>query len=186
MGMPHASRFPMSATICGVCAPPNTRVAKQLPATKYVRNIHMAQSVYQSVQLASPQKRASHITQFKHATAAELTKRQSDLATRKRYLTNFWYAASFTKKISHRTADATFLLDTNVLIWRDDHSGEVVCITATDPVTLQDISDKDAELTVYTSSEGTEETAMCAPAYPHSALHLSQLEMQYTECTKVC
>lgn len=119
-------------------------------------------------------RRTSHLVRFKHATAAELDKRISDLATRKRYLTNFWYAASFTKKISHQKPVATFLLDTNVLIWRDNHSGEVVCITATDPTTLQDLSEKDVELTVYNTSEETQKTAMYAPAQPHAALDRSQ------------
>ena len=119
-------------------------------------------------------RRTSHIVSFKHATAAELDKRISDLATRKRYLTNFWYAASFTKKISHQKPVATFLLDTNVIIWRDDHSGEVVCITATNPTTLQDLSEKDVELTVYTTSEEAQETAMYAPDQPHAALDRSQ------------
>lgn len=156
------------------------RAAKPLPRSRYVSNIYLSPLAHPAGHLAAPARRASHITQFKHvhATAAELNKRQSDLATRTRYLTNFWYAASFTKKISHSKPVATTLLDTDVLLWRDDNSGEVVCITATDPVTLQNISEKNAHLTVYTS-EGAEETAMYASSIDTqpSTLHSSACQV---------
>lgn len=153
---------------------PTPAVTSQLPRHKYASRIIPAR-FERARDLIDPRSRSrsSHVAQFKLTTSAEISKRMSDLSTRMQYLTNFWYAASFSTKISHKKAVATFLLDTNVLIWRDDHSGEVVCMTATHPDTLEDISENDAHLTVYTTAEGTKLTAMCDPCpSPLSPLHI--------------
>jgi hypothetical protein len=163
----------MSTTTVRLSAQPIIGVTRNPLRPRVAQSACTFRATHRFGQLAGPvTKRASHVAQFKLATAAELNKRQADLATRKRYLTNFWYAASFSNKISHKKPDFTFLLDTQVIIWRDDHTQEVVCITATDPATMEAISVKDAYLTVYTTAEGKRETAMCAylPLIP--AVHL--------------
>jgi hypothetical protein len=122
-----------------------------------------------------PDRRAAHVAHFKLSTAVEVQKREADLATRKKYLTNFWYAASFSKDISYKRPVRTKLLDTTVLIWRDDATGGVVCVTATDPETQQEIpEDVDISLEQQSNQEGVQETAMCVltAASRHRAVQL--------------
>ena len=97
------------------------------------------------------------------ATDTRLTKRAADLAVREMYLTNFWYAATFSRELSAKKPFRTKLLDTDVLLWRDKASGQVVCMTARSPVTGLPIpADQQVTLTVY-NQEGEVRPMMCAP-----------------------
>lgn len=107
------------------------------------------------------------VAQFKTQmpTEARLNKRISELATRELYLTNFWYAAAFSKQLSVDKPFRTRLLDTDVFLWRDElsGSGQVICVTARSPMTgLPMPSDQQIALTSYRGLAGDVRPAMCA------------------------
>lgn len=115
-----------------------------------------------------PPRRDSHVASFKLSTDSRLTKRAAELAVREMYLTNFWYAATFSRELSANKPYRTKLLDTDVLLWRDQATSKVVCMTAACPVTDKPIPvDEPVILTKYQGDDEQEIPAMYAPQKNH-------------------
>lgn len=132
---------------------------------------HQGQSAAGGV--LSPPRRDSHVASFKLSTDARLSKRTAELAVREMYLTNFWYAATFSRELSANKPYRTKLLDTDVLLWRDQATSKVVCMTAACPVTEKPISvDEQVVLTTY---HGDDEKAKSAMYAPQQKPHVCQL-----------
>ena len=111
-----------------------------------------------------PLRRDSHVGHFKISSEASLNKRTSELNTRKMYLTNFWYAATFSRELSVTKAYRTKLLDTEVMLWRDEVNAAVICVSAVSPITGQPIQDDQVTVTTYLGDDEQVKSAMCAPS----------------------
>lgn len=98
-----------------------------------------------------------------------MSKRQAELAVRKLYLFNFWYAAGFCKNVRDDAFLATKLLDTHVLIWRSRASERLLCITDECPRTGRRISEAMAAPLEATDDEGRD--IMCVSATCRTTLH---------------
>ena len=114
-------------------APSRARPHAAAPARRHERRL-LEQAITKT-------RGGSLVARFQPTSDARLSKRQAELAVRKLYLFNFWYAAGFCKNVRSDAFLATKLLDTHVLIWRSRSTGRLLCVTDECPCTGQRISD---------------------------------------------
>jgi hypothetical protein len=103
----------------------------------------------------------SIVGRFRPTPSERIVKRANELAIRKQYLLNFWYAAGFGKQLRDGKFLPTKLLDTPVLLWRSTKSHRVHCITDQCPCTGKKISSLLTKPPTLTNENGNE--LMCDP-----------------------
>jgi Rieske [2Fe-2S] domain len=123
------------------------------------------------------------VAHFKSSTDSRIDKRRADLATRMLYLTNFWYAAGFSKDVKPGGFHCTKLLDTPVVLWRNRTTGTVRCITDICPATGRPLSGRFKLCTAPSAvGEGPREV-MCGALTCRVLVPLTDLNAFVSHCS---